>query len=381
MAAVSVTCTSLAEPAVAQDTREASCLTQTIKSAIADEKQFGLNGAILVADRSGQIIWAESNGIADLSTQSEFTLDTAVDIGSVAKSFAAAAVMRLVKDGRLSLQEPIASVLPDVPLDKRKITIHNLLTHSAGFPDAYDEAYAKTSREQLEKSILAQPLIHEPGAEYAYSDMGYALAEAIVERVSEMPYQEFVRTQLLIPFGLEKTGFLDAPIWAFNGGEVAVARGYTNDEERDSPVQMPRHKWTPLGGGTLISTVGDGLKWLHGLLSDSILGDGAANQIFDKHAEVRPDVIWYGYGWTIIQSPSRGTVFAHSGATSSHNFYVQYLADHGIYVVTSGNRIDGEYVDKNQNGSIEDDEILSERIHGIELGSAIAVAIGKALSK
>ncbi len=333
------------------------------------------HGSVLVADRQGKVIFEAAYGLANDAAKVPFLVDTAVDIGSNSKAYAAVAVLTLVRDGHLSLDHRLPQYFPDVPADKSEITIHQLLTHSSGLPDEYDRSYETTTREIMEKSILAQPLLFKPGQDFSYSDMGYALLHALIERVSGLAYQKYVERFVFTPYGLTNTGFLESPMWDFNGGNAPVARGYTNGEERDSPITLPKDTWMPIGGGTILSTVKDGVKWHSGLVAGRVLGNDLSAMIFSRHREIRKHKSWYGYGWGIVNSPTRGTVYAHSGATASHNYYSQFLADHGLFVITASNRIDGSYDDKNQNGSIEDDEIINETIYAIDIGIALAKAL------
>ncbi len=205
------------------------------------------SGSVLIADKDGRVLFETAYGVADDSVNELFSLDTAVDIGSNAKAYAAAAIVALQRDGKLLLNDSIAKHLPGVPPDKKSITIHQLLTHTAGFPDEYAQPYEQITRETMEKKILEQPLLFQPGSSYAYSDMGYALTDALIERISGVPFKTFIDRTLFMPFELNHTDFLDAPIWSYNGGDYPVARGYTNGEERDSPVNLPKRGWTPRG--------------------------------------------------------------------------------------------------------------------------------------
>jgi CubicO group peptidase (beta-lactamase class C family) len=334
----------------------------------------GYSGAVLVADRRGKILFEGAYGFADDGEEAPFTLDTAVDIGSNAKAYAAAAILTLARDGKLVLQDPISTYMPNVPADKSLITFHQLLSHSSGLPDEYQRSYTEVSREEMEQTILAQPLLFRPGTDYSYSDMGYALIDALVERISGQPFQSYLRSKVLSPFGLAHTGFLADPRWKFTGGTVAVARGYNNGREVDSPIDLPRDTWTPIGGGTVLSTVRDGLIWQSGLLEGKILGEEWSALLFRPHTKIKEN-LWYGYGWQVVQSPSRGLIYRHSGATSSHNYYSQYLVDHGVYIITASNRIDGRYNDKDHSGTIEDDEIIEETIYATKLGGALSKLI------
>ena len=338
----------------------------------------GFSGAIVVEKHDGTILFSGAYGLADDSLNIPFTAETAVDIGSNSKAFVAAAVMALVEDGKLSVDGSIADYLPGVPDDKSDITVHQLLTHSSGLPDEYDESYHVRSREQMEREILSQPLQSAPGERYSYSDMGYALLAAIVERAADTPFRQYVRARLLRPNKLNQLDFGDAPEWEFNGGSVPVARGYNNGVDEDSPADQPHSGWTSIGPGGLLATVAAGARWHNELVQGRILGREATEKLFAKQIINRGTgeaTIYYGYGWQIYFDPRRGNVISHSGATASHNWYSQYLVDDSLTIVAGSNRIDGKYEDANGDGYISDDEIISETIYAPQVSSRLAMAI------
>ena len=337
----------------------------------------GFQGAVIVASSDGTTLYRGAFGTADDETGEPFTPDTAVDIGSNSKAMTAVAILKLKDQGKLELNDTITDYIPAAPPDKQAITIHQLLTHTAGFPDEYAAPYKVLERGEMEQQILAQPLRSKPGAEFFYADMGYALLAAIAERAAGQSFRSYVRENLFGPIGLKHTGFLDDPIWKFNGGSVAVARGYSNATEMDSPADLPKTQWSPLGAGTILSTVSDGVRWHRALVEGELTSKESTEFLFNKHVQQDPelDILWYGYGWNIFTERYRGDVIAHSGATASHNWYSQYLIDDGIYIVAASNRIVGTYEDKDGDGNISNDEIIEETMYGLQVAGNLGRAI------
>ena len=145
-------------------------------------------------------------GLAELEHRVPATVDTIYEAGSVAKQFTAAAVLKLEEAGKLSVGDPIARYFDGVPADKAAITIHHLLSHQAGFPGAIGDDRDRVGRDEFVRQALATPLLFAPGTGYEYSNVGFSLAAAIVEKVAGTSYEAFAREALWLPAGMRDTG-------------------------------------------------------------------------------------------------------------------------------------------------------------------------------
>src|SRR5688572_14055196 len=223
------------------------------------------SGAVLVA-RDGKVVHAGGYGLANREHGVPNRADTKFMLGSLAKQFTATAILKLESEGRLGVHDPIVKHLPDYPRPQgEKVRIHHLLTHSSGIPslgrrgDGLESVDKELARPVTIDDVIAYsknlPLLIEPGGGYRYSNTGYAILAAIVERVSGRKFEEYLRTELLAPAGLKDTGVLDA-------GEIIahLADGYAGfapDVER-APYEHP--SWG-IGAGNAYSTVHDLLAW------------------------------------------------------------------------------------------------------------------------
>ncbi len=168
--------------------------------------RHGFSGAVLIA-KDGQVVLKRAYGMANRETGLPYDVDMVSCIGSVTKQFTGAAIMKLDMQGKLGTSDPIAKYLPGVPADKAGITIHHLLTHTAGFSgDLGGSDEEPIGRDALVAKVLAAPLVAKPGDHFEYSNEGFALAAAIVERVSGQGYGAFLRGQLFLPAGMTDTG-------------------------------------------------------------------------------------------------------------------------------------------------------------------------------
>lgn len=278
---------------------------------------FGFSGAALVVE-NGTVAHAAGYGLADAETGRLNGPETVFDIGSLSKQFTAAAVVLMAERGRLSLADSIGEYLPYVPADKRGITIQHLLTHTSGLPpfhafgggDVHGD-FLVMSRHGAERAIMGSPLDFPPGEGWTYSNSGYTLLAALVERVAERPFEEVLRSELFEPAGMAHTGLYFEHLWE----PEMVARGYRESEDEGSPLEWTESDelWALIGNGGILSSVEDLAKW-HGALRDgSVLSRHAVERLFTPHVEVR-DGLHYGYGWYVEDGGDAGRIIRHGGA-------------------------------------------------------------------
>jgi len=273
---------------------------------------FGFSGGVLVV-RDDRRLHAGGYGAADRATGRPITPSTVFSIGSLSKQFTAAVVLAMEEDGLLTVDDPIGRHLPDVPADKRGVTLHHLLTHTSGLPTFHDTAgdYQVMTRRQAERSILDAELAFEPGEGWSYSNSGYSLAAAIVERVAGRPFEEVLRDRIFEPAGLRRTGLSVEPLW----DELPVAHGYTGSRDRGAPTDRSdaRELWALIGNGGVLSTLDDLERWHRALREGRVLTPGTVERFFAPRERVR-DGLRYGYGWFVEDDGAGGTIVRHGGA-------------------------------------------------------------------
>ncbi len=282
-------------------------------------------GAVLAA-KGGKILLAKGYGMADLAAK-PVTTRSLFDIGSTSKQFTAAAVLRLAMQKRLSLDDPISKHLADVPADKASVTIRHLLHHSSGIPYPADSAKLATmDRDAAVRSYLATPLASDPGSKFAYSNIGYHLLAAIIERASGVSFDTYLRDQVFKPAGLADTGFADG---VGLDKSRATARVATIDgvKHQSTAVVYPWN-WGQRGATGVVTTVRDLFAWDRALRGDKIL-DKASKAVL--HA---PELERYACGW-IIEETARGTKRAfHGGTTNGYGSqYSRWLDEDAVVVV------------------------------------------------
>lgn len=297
----------------------------------------GFSGAVLVA-RGDQLLLRKGYGFADRRSLVPNGPGTAFNIASLDKQFLAAGILRLEEMGKLRTGDPIVRFFDDVPAGKRGITLHQVLSHTAGFPDEYWDEHETMTRSEFIRWVLAErPLLAPPGTRFAYSSFDYWLLEEVIERVSGVPFERFLRRELFDPAGLPSTGFA-LPDWA--PGQVArttfwaVPDSLLRGEARFvDPLSRPP-AWR-----VLLSTADDLRRWQLALRDGLVLTPESRRKLF---APVREG---YAYGWNVVPT-ARGTRLIHHGGGGSFVGGVatfRWFADEDAFVVLLNNSLMGGF--------------------------------------
>lgn len=274
---------------------------------------FGFSGAVLIA-KDDQIVLKKGYGFANRQTKQPYTVDMVSCIGSVTKQFTGAAILKLEMMGKLRTSDPISKYLPNVPPDKAGITIHHLMTHTAGFSgDLGGSDETPIARDELVARVLAAPLVSTPGERFEYSNEGFSLAGAIIERVSGQSYERFLREQLFLPADMTDTGYL-LPDWP----ETKLPMGYRTNGEPWGRVfkngwRETEPGWYLTANGGIHASLDDLYRWHQALATTNILSADALAKYQQGFAPSLGGDERYGYGWG-VQTTRRGTkVVTHNG--------------------------------------------------------------------
>lgn len=296
---------------------------------------YGFSGVVLgtIEDR---VVLEEAAGLAEISTRRSNTPDTLFDIGSLAKQFTAAAILKLEEEGRLKTSDRVGRFFPGLPDRIAGLTLHQLLTHTSGLPWDVPDPRAPLTREGFFAWLGGAELQTAAGTRYGYSNAGYTLLAAIVEEASGLPFEAFLRERLFRPSGMSATGYLTGPL----PGHPA-ARGYLADEDRGFPWDAPdnidgRPSWSAIGAGSVISTARDIDRWAAALLSGRIISDASVARLFACHVETGPGEC-YGYGWNIEAESARRLIW-HDGSNGSFWARLSIYPDDGLRFTILSNK-------------------------------------------
>jgi CubicO group peptidase (beta-lactamase class C family) len=259
----------------------------------------GFSGAVLVA-RDGQVILRRASGAANREHSVANTPETKFRIGSVSKQFTAAAVLLLAQRGALQLTDPIHEHLPEWPSAWDGVTIHHLLSHTAGLPRLTTRALLDVSAFSAATPVPfrtvddlfapgedLQPLDFEPGQGWAYSNVGYIVLGMLVAKVSGRDFCTFVSQELFQPLEMADSGCAVPSLIVENR-----ASGYNRVQGVVSNAPYIDVGFTG-GAGAFYSTVDDLLRWDRALGANALLDAASTAKLFTA---VRNE---YGYGWWV----------------------------------------------------------------------------------
>lgn len=293
----------------------------------ADASAKSFMGAALVV-KGDQVLLNKGYGSANLEWNLANTPTTKFRLGSLTKQFTAACVLLLAERGQLSLTDPVKKHLPDAPVAWDAITIHHLLSHTSGipnftsFPDYQNTKTLPTTPEKTMARFRDRPLDFTPGDRFAYSNSGYIVLGAIIEKVSGMSYPRFVQENLFTPLGMTNSGYdaFETVVPQRASGYVRGAKGFANAPYLDMTI--------PFAAGGLYSTTEDLLKWEQALTGGKLLKAAS----WEKMTTPVKDT--YGYGLDIT-TPSNGHKrIAHGGGIEGFNTYMAHYPEDGKGALT-----------------------------------------------
>jgi len=252
----------------------------------AQMERLHIPGASLAIVRDGHIAKAQGYGFANLELKAPATKDTVYEIGSTSKQFTAAAIMMLVEEGKVRLDDTITKYFPEAPQTWRGITIRHLLTHTSGIqnhvavPHWLDVfrtnlAFETTpSRDELLKMFFKLPLEFQPGETWAYNNTGYYLLGIIIEKASGKPFWQFLDERIFKPLGMNGTRNTDPRPIVPNR-----ASGYEwkTDHFENRPILLPAIAFS---AGSLLSTIEDMAKWDAALYTEKLLKRSSLEQMW-----------------------------------------------------------------------------------------------------
>ena len=322
---------------------------------------FGLAGTALVAI-DDTLVLHQGYGLANLERRTPNTVRTLYDFGSTTKTMTAGAILLLASEGRLSVSDEIGRHFSDVPPDKQGITLEHLLTHTSGIIDPPMGDYEPIGRDELVRIVLASNLDGAPGATYNYSNAGFSMLAAIIEKVTEIGYETFMRQRLFLPAGMTTTGYT-LPTW----DPELVAHTYTYPVDHGSPLQRLRAAhgpgWILMGNGGLIGTTGDLYRWLGFFRSGSVIpADQVATAITPHYWRTGRDA--RGFDWEIEVTDSGQRSYGHASDAPfvGLNGWIGYYSAQGASIAwLANNRLNGassrHFVITNIRRIIDGDEV------------------------
>ena len=291
------------------------------------------SGIVMIDD--GGELGLSTYGYADANANVGIDEHTVFDIGSLTKQFTGAALLRLEMDGLVSVDAPLDQYLPELTSPLAEVTLHQLLTHTAGLPDAIGDDYEAIDRATYLERAMAQAA--EPG-EFRYSNTGYSLLGMVIESVSGVTYEQYLHDVLFEPAGMDSTGYV-LPDWK----SKSIAIGYDGDTALGTPNEQPWADdgpyWNLRANGGILSTADDMRRWHKALRKDDILSDEAKDKLFGRHVSEGDGAdSFYGYGWASFPLGDDRWFHGHNGGNGVFFADLLRFPDDDVMIFLASNR-------------------------------------------
>lgn len=292
-------------------------------------------GATALVAKDGKIIYHKAFGMANLELGVKMEPDMILEIGSITKQFTAVAILMLVEQGKLDLDDDITKFIEDYPTHGHHISIHHLLTHTSGIKSYTSlESWMPLWRTDYETKEFIdifknEPMDFAPGEEYRYNNSAYFLLGYIIEIVSGQTYEEFIESNIFKPLGMKSS--------LYGSNSEIIKKRASGYQKKGAYVNAEYLSLTqPYAAGSIMSTVEDLYSWNRAIRSNTLVKQEAINLAFTNYELNNGEKINYGYGWAINEIKGSPTV-EHSGGIFGYVTNAIYLPKEDVFVAIYSN--------------------------------------------
>ena len=310
-------------------------------------RRLHIPGLSLAIVRDGRITKAQGYGLANIELKARATKETVYEIGSNTKQFTAAAIMMLVEDGKVHLEDAITKYFPEAPEAWHGITIRHLLTHTSGIQNHVAVPHwldvfrtnlvfeTAPPRGELLRMFFKLPLEFQPSETWAYDNTGYYLLGIVIEKASGKSYWQFLDERIFKPLGMNTTRNTDPQPIVPNR-----ASGYEwkNDHFENRPILLPAIAFS---AGSLLSSVEDMAKWDAALSNEKLVRKSSLDQMWTAAITNNgTDAPFnYGFGW-FVDSYHGHRLVQHSGGTPGFSSVIYRFIDDKLTIIVLTNHSD-----------------------------------------
>lgn len=303
----------------------------------------GTPGLTVAVVHGGKTIYMRAFGVRRVGSDDPLTPEHVFHFASVSKPFVATAIVQLVEENKLGLDDPVTKFLPYFRLaDERfpEITIRQMLNHTSGMPDVQDYEWDRPqldegAAERFVRGMASEKLLWAPGGGWRYSNMAFDALGDVIAKVSGMSFEDYMRAHILEPLGMDRSSFLYPKI------EAALrTTGHVGDPAVVSDVYPYNRRHAP--SSTLNSSVSQMTRWLRANLGRGelegrrILRDESYDVLWTTSTETSTAGVGMGLSWFLGERGGHRTVY-HGGSDVGFRSYVLLLPDDGIGVVLASN--------------------------------------------
>lgn len=301
----------------------------------AEMERQHIPGLALLVSRAGQVVRAQGYGMANIELQVPVKPETVFQSGSVGKQFTATAVMMLVEEGKIGLEDPLTKYFPDAPGTWKQVTIRELLSHTGGFTDYPKDFDMRKdySEAELVKIVEAIPFAFPPGTGWSYSNLGFLTLGIVIHKVSGQFYGDFLQDRIFHPLGMNATRVIsEADIIPNRSAGYRLVKEELKNQEWVSPTL------NTTADGALYFSVLDLAKWDAALYTDKLLKLPSLEQMWTvaKLGNGQPNSGDYGFGW-FIATDNGHRVIEHEGEWQGFTTQISRYVDDKLTVIVLTN--------------------------------------------
>jgi CubicO group peptidase (beta-lactamase class C family) len=322
---------------LAADDQAGDTVDQSVRAEMVKQHVPGL--ALLVS-RGGQPIRTQGYGLANVELQVPVKPETVFQSGSVGKQFTATAVMMLVEESKIGLEDPITRFFPNAPATWKKVTVRQLLSHTAGFTD-YPKSFnfrKDYTEDDVLKIVEGIPLAYTPGTKWSYANLGYATLGILIHKVTGKFYGDVLQERIFKPLDMSTTRIIsEADIIPNRAAGYRLVKGELKNQEWVAPMI------NTTADGSLYFSILDLAKWDAALYTERLLKHSSLEQMWTvaKLSNGQPNSDHYGFGWS-IESKQGHKIIGHGGSWQGFKTHISRYVDDKLTVVVLINQADAE---------------------------------------
>jgi len=293
------------------------------------------NGGILVA-KNGVVVYERYTGFANLKTKDSMTANTSLQIASTGKTLTSAAILKLIQEGKMGLDDSVTKYFPTFPYTG--VTVKTLLNHRSGLPNylyymekmGWKRNVAATNQDVLNTLInWHPPQAFVPNRHFNYCNTNYVILALIIEKVSGIPYPQYMKDNFFTPLQMTNT-FVKTQADSAN-----VNYSY----QGNGALWRPDFSDGPYGDKNIYSTPRDLLKWDQALYDGRLVREALLDSAFTPYSNEKPGVKNYGLGWHLLMLPNKKKVIYHNGRWHGFNSAFARLTDEHITIIMTCNKL------------------------------------------